>query len=209
MKFIYKSVSVDSFLKGDGRAYSSFKNAPGKNKSMGVVDSFFDNENTYGDKLGEILSFILNFYGRDDWEYWQIVELEPRAIKSFGAQAISTLTSGALSSSDKKYPIIIFRKKIDDADYESSLKQLEEDIHEVQKTNIISDFPEIFGDLNYKKIIIKGVDCMHFYNDTYGFVKNDICYVYESKFVFEMAVDHLKDYAQIYTMGLIKKINAN
>ena len=50
---------------------------------------------------------------------------------------------------------------------------------------------------------------MHFYNDTYGFVKNDICYVYESKFVFEMAVDHLKDYAQIYTMGLIKKINAN
>jgi len=209
MKYIYTSVSVDSFLKGDGRKFSSYKNAPGKNKSMGLVDSFLGNENTYGDKLSEILSFLLNFYGKDDWEYWQIVELEPRAIKSFGAQALGNLTAGTMNPSERKYPIIIFRKKIDDADYEAALKQLVVDNVETQNTNIISDFPEVFGDLNYKKITIKGTDCMHFYNDTYGFLVNNVCCIYESKAAIDLAITSHKDYGQIYTMGLIKKITTS
>jgi hypothetical protein len=213
MKFIYKSVSVDSFLFGDGRAYSSYKNAPGKDKSMGIVDSFLGGENLYGDKLSEILSFLLNFYGKDDWEYWQIIELGPRGMKSAGAEALSTLTKGSQifsnSANERKYPILIFRKKIEDADYESALKQLEEDNFESQNLNIIADFPETFGDLNYKKITVKNIDCMHFYNDTYGFIKDNICYVYDSKFKFELAIDHYKDYGQIYKMGLINKIKAN
>ena len=50
---------------------------------------------------------------------------------------------------------------------------------------------------------------MHFYNDTYGFIKENICYIYDSKFKFDLAVDHLKDYDQIYTMGLVKKIKSS
>jgi hypothetical protein len=104
---------------------------------------------------------------------------------------------------------LIYASGMDESSTTSPSQNISTKNVKTQNTNITADFPEIIGDLNYKKITIKDTDCMHFYNDTYGFFIKNVCYVYESKAAVNMAITNYKDYGQIYTMGLIQKINSN
>lgn len=88
-------------------------------------------------------------------------------------------------------------------DESSSLSQLN-----VKKSNknLPSNFPNIFGEYNYRKIVINDFSCMHFINDSYGFIKDNICYVYETKDYLKLALEMLNDQSQMSSLGLIEKI---
>jgi hypothetical protein len=228
MKIIYKTVSIDTFLRGDGRQWKS--NAVAPKKGMGVLDQVFASEETFAANMIEILDFLLNFYGEDGWEYWQIVELSTPGIKSAGAKAIQGLIGNLTTNSDgssnpdsRKYPIIIFRKSVDDEEYRQYKNSLAEKKGQPNvtndnpsllppanapkiQTNNIADFPESIQGLSYKKIKARGTDTMHFIDDTFGVVHNGSLYIFGAINSLEKALENLNDYGQFAEVGVVKKI---
>lgn len=134
MKYTYKVVSVDEFVRGEG--------SHSKGKAIGADKAFLATEDSYASNMRELLDYLLNYFADDGWEYWQTAEFNPQSMKTTGAKVTQALvgklsssvlgagTGGALNNEVYKYPMVIFRKSMTDEEFDLIKEEREKEYKE-------------------------------------------------------------------------------
>jgi len=145
MKFIYKTVALENFLSGaySGSGLSAkFQSGSGNKMGISTLTALFGGERDQAKKMSDLMDYLLNFYGAEGWEYYEMLEFSPNAMKSNTTRSAEKLVNSLVSVTDSfqgKYPILIFRKNVSEEEFIIYQENLLKNLNEPQKNYVNND----------------------------------------------------------------------
>ncbi len=117
MKYIYKVVSLDDYLKGVINN-ESYKNGFGKASGLGVSSFLKDSKTAMGKVSSKIWEDMLNEFAKNEWEYWQTIDFSHSSLDVVGegiSGQVMEFAKGVVGQTPLRSAsqLIIFRKLTD------------------------------------------------------------------------------------------------
>jgi hypothetical protein len=93
---------------------------------LGAMSSMLNAEGDTAPKVAAMIEYMLNYYAKGGWEFFRVEEFDPTTFMSIGGMVASGIFGGIASDqrskTEKKIPVVIFRKLYDINENVSSLE---------------------------------------------------------------------------------------